>query len=893
MKMSDRITELSASHYKKITFGLVAAMLAIALVAALPSLFPKGFGFLNPVQVDTDPENMLSPDEPVRVFHHEMKEKLALNDIVVAGIVNDTHPDGVFNPDSLKSIYELAEFAKTLQWTEDGKEVGVIEVDVIALSEVDNIEPGEGMIRFEWLMKQPPETREEAIAIRDKALRIPFLKDTVVSGGDTPGRAVCLYLPLTAKDLSYQVYSALNEKIATFPKSDDKFYITGLPVAEDTFGVEMFIQMAVSAPAAMIVILILMLLFFRKLVLIISPLIVALLSVVFTMGSLIIAGFPIHIMSSMIPIFIMPIAVLDSVHIISEFFDRYQETKNKLKTIETVIDELFTSMLYTSLTSAAGFASLAMTPIPPVQVFGIFVAMGILMAWFLTIIFIPAYVMFIPSETLENFGAVHDHEKGETEAGVIDKFLGRIGNIAYHRSTAILTAAGIILVIAAYGISLININDNPVKWFSKSHPIRVADRELNNYFAGTYMAYLALSAEQEEWSLEAAAKELAEAAKKRGEELAEDFPESAAPVFDELAEMAKSTKAEGKDEFFDKLANAAKEKVSGAEGEAAFAWDEAALFADQQRQKGEIFKDPRVLNYMISLDEVMRGTGVAGKSNSLADIVRTVHRDLLSGKAEDYRIPDNRRMVAECLIQYQNSHRPRDLWHFVTPDYRTTSLWVQLKSGDNNQMQKVVDAVDKFVIENPPPIPLKPEWFGLTYINVIWQDKMVTGMMEAFGGSFLVVFLLMTILFRSALWGLLSMIPLTVTIALIYGMVGIVGKDYDMPVAVLSSLTLGLAVDFAIHFLVRSRAIYQKNHSWEKSIPNVFGEPARAITRNIIVIAAGFLPLLLAPLIPYKTVGVLLAAILFVSGITTLMLLPALIRVLEKRLFREEDKKWK
>jgi len=106
-----------------------------------------------------------------------------------------------------------------------------------------------------------------------------------------------------------------------------------------------------------------------------------------------------------------------------------------------------------------------------------------------------------------------------------------------------------------------------------------------------------------------------------------------------------------------------------------------------------------------------------------------------------------------------------------------------------------------------------------------------------------------------------------------------------MPVAVLSSLTLGLAVDFAIHFLARSRALYEKYGSWEACHDHVFGEPARAITRNVIVIAVGFTPLLFAPLVPYITVGVFLASILFVSGLATLLILPALIRLLEPWLF--------
>ena len=202
-------------------------------------------------------------------------------------------------------------------------------------------------------------------------------------------------------------------------------------------------------------------------------------------------------------------------------------------------------------------------------------------------------------------------------------------------------------------------------------------------------------------------------------------------------------------------------------------------------------------------------------------------------------------------------------------------------------MVKVVNLVNDFFVNNPAPLNIKHQWFGLTYINVIWQKKMVMGMAKAFIGSFFIVFLMMTVLFRSALWGIIAMIPLTITIGFIYGAVGLIGKDYDMPIAVLSSLTLGLAVDFAIHFLVRSREVIEKTGAWEKSLGIMFDEPARAIVRNIAVIAIGFIPLLAAPLIPYKTVGAFLATILVVAGIATLMILPSLIKMLENKLFTD------
>jgi predicted RND superfamily exporter protein len=88
----------------------------------------------------------------------------------------------------------------------------------------------------------------------------------------------------------------------------------------------------------------------------------------------------------------MPIAVVDSVHILSEFADRYALTGDREGALGEVMEELFTPMLYTSLTSAVGFASLAFAPIPPVRVFGLFVAFGILLAFALAITFIPAYM---------------------------------------------------------------------------------------------------------------------------------------------------------------------------------------------------------------------------------------------------------------------------------------------------------------------------------------------------------------------------------------------------------------------------------------------------------------------------------------------------------------------
>ncbi|MFC1761728.1 RND family transporter [Planctomycetota bacterium] len=866
--MKRRITAYSINHYKLVTVIMVATTLVLG-------------AFMPGIRVDTDPENMLAEDEAVRVQHDQTKEDFSLSDIVVLGVVNDKHPEGVFNVTSLTWIYELTEYVKTWRSQKDPNE-GVIEVDLMAPSVVDHISQAElGTVSFEWLMPKPPTTEAEALLVRDRAMSNPLLKGTLVS---EDGKALSVFIPLTHKHISYELYRDLSAKLAHY-EGDDEFHVTGLPVAEDTFGYEMFKQMAISAPAAMVVIFILMLLFFRKLVLVISPMIVAMVSVISTMGLLIGFGFPVHIMSSMIPIFLMPIAVVDSVHILSEFFDLYTKEKGRKGTIVEVMDDLFMPMLYTSLTSAAGFASLALTPIPPVQVFGIFVATGIMIAWMATITFVPAYVMMLKESSLTNFGAAAHHE--DRPSG-LSRLLGKVGGLTYRAAKPILALVLILGVIATYGITQIQINDNPTKWFSKTHPIRRADIELNKHFGGTYMAYLVFK-DPTSTAVDANyVGPLRERLLAFGEERVSDMPlvgQVIRVLETMLLDMASSDVT--KVDFMENLLEAVVDKEADANDTELDAWAEMVSFIEQERQQLDVFKQPETLRYLVGLQDYLVKEGLIGKSSSLADVVRKVHQELIDGQPENYRIPDSPEAVAQCLIQYQSSHRPGDLWHFVTQDYRQTNVWIQLQSGDNRDMKQVLEAVDAYTSEHVPPRGIGYHWAGLTYINVEWQNKMVGGMLVSLLGSFIIVFIMMALLFRSPLWGLLCMVPLSVTIALIYGVIGLIGKDYDMPVAVLSALTLGMAVDFAIHFLERARATYAEHGSWQASVGHMFAEPARAITRNVLVIAIGFLPLLAAPLMPYKTVGIFLCAIMGLSGAVTLIVLPALLTVLEKRAFKE------
>ncbi|RDH91367.1 MAG: RND transporter [endosymbiont of Seepiophila jonesi] len=746
------------------------------LVVLLATL---AFGLQFPkIHIDTDPENMLPADQADRVLYNQAKQDFGIHDLVVLGITDEA---GAFRPKTLAKVSHII----------DGilKTPGVITEDVISLTTTDDVRPKAGLLEVRRIMEEIPTDAAQAEAMRAAIADNPLLNDKLAS---QDGTALAIYIPIQSKDRAHDIGMAIAELVEAELEPGQAYHLAGLPVAEDTFGTEMFVQMGMLAPACGMMIFLLLWGLFRKLTFILPVMAVSMFTVAWAMGLLIGLGYTVHIMSSMIPVFIMPIAVLDSVHILSDFYDRYPRVGDRRETLRQSIGGLYKPMLFTSLTSMAGFASLMLADIPPVQVFGGFMAFGILAAFLLTITFIPASVMLMREKRLQAaFGRIDE------AGGWLGRVLPPFGSAVFRRAIPIALAATALLGVGIYGVSRTVVNDNPVEWFSEGHPLRIADREMNRLFGGTYMAYLVV---------------------------------------------------EGKE-------------------------------ADD-------IKRPEVLGYLARLQRQLEQDPVVGKTSSLADIVGQVGYVLHDGDPDQRRVPDDREALAQYLFLYQMSGDAGDLDNFVDYDYRLANIWVQMRQGQNRDMSRVVDSVNAFMATEPPPAGILVSWSGLTYINKVWQDEMVWGMMKAVMAGFAVVLAMMALLLRSATLGLLSMLPLTFAITLSYGLAALVGKEYDMPLAVCSTLTLGLSIDFAIHFVQRFRtSVRESAGKLEAANRIMFGEPARAIARNALVVAIAFLPLVLSPLGPYKTVGTFFALLMSFTALTTLALLPGLLRLTHGRLW--------
>ena len=238
--------------------------------------------------------------------------------------------------------------------------------------------------------------------------------------------------------------------------------------------------------------------------------------------------------------------------------------------------------------------------------------------------------------------------------------------------------------------------------------------------------------------------------------------------------------------------------------------------------------DPEVVVYVGALQDHWKSVDAVGQTTSYVDVIK--------GTIPSGEIPGDQDEIERALKLAFGLPSGNLVGGLITDDYGKANVQFLMKDGDNQAMQEVIDRTDGFLKDNPLPPGISTAWAGETFLNLIWQDKMVSGMLKAFITTFAVVLVLVILLFRSLRWGLVAMLPMSATVLLVYGALGFAGKDYDMLLAVLSTLVLGISIDFAIHFLQRYREQMKETLMTSgRALSRVFEEPARAIARNALI----------------------------------------------------------
>jgi len=153
-----------------------------------------------------------------------------------------------------------------------------------------------------------------------------------------------------------------------------------------------------------------------------------------------------------------------------------------------------------------------------------------------------------------------------------------------------------------------------------------------------------------------------------------------------------------------------------------------------------LLADSEAAASVAALQDLWSGFGEVGQGISYVDVVA-------AGSAPE-TIPGDRDGMIRVLESAAASPGRGGVAGLITADYRKANVQILLREGDNQVMKRVVDRTEDYLASRPLPAGIRASWAGETYLNLVWQDEMVSGMLTAFLGTFVVVLLLMVALSR-------------------------------------------------------------------------------------------------------------------------------------------------
>ncbi len=254
-------------------------------------------------------------------------------------------------------------------------------------------------------------------------------------------------------------------------------------------------------------------------------------------------------------------------------------------------------------------------------------------------------------------------------------------------------------------------------------------------------------------------------------------------------------------------------------------------------------QSPQVLNAIEAAQAELSAAGPdlkvqLGKAISVTDVVKEINKALGDGSQADYRIPENRQLIAQELLLFENSGSD-DLENLVDSQFSMARISLRLPYLDPIAYVPYIGrAVEIFEEKLGPGVEVWSTGFLAMMGSTI--DAVISSMTRSYILAVLIITPLMILLIGSLRMGLVSMIPNLVPILITLGIMGWTGIIIDAFTLMIGGIALGLAVDDTIHYMHNFRRYFLSSRDVRQASSETLRTTGRALLITSVVLSAGF-----------------------------------------------------
>ncbi len=308
-----------------------------------------------------------------------------------------------------------------------------------------------------------------------------------------------------------------------------------------------------------------------------------------------------------------------------------------------------------------------------------------------------------------------------------------------------------------------------------------------------------------------------------------------------------------------------------------------------QAKKDDTFKSPESLKLTNTLQNQLEKLPVVGDTFALTDYIKRMNMVMNEDRKEFDTIPDSKDMIAQYLLLYEMSGDPENLNKVVDYGYKTMNLTVQLKSDDSEAIKEVISVIDNYQ-DKYADLGIKVKYAGSGYKSLVFTELILKGQVSSLALSVIIVIILLTLMFKDLRIGLIGSVPIFLTTVINFGAMGLLNIPLGPTTALISSIAVGIGIDYAIHFIENYRE-YSLKHADKLEVSRLaMSHSGRAILFNAIVVISGFLVFLFSLFPPNRQLGALVSLNMFTSFAGTLTIMFLLVYI-TNIYFKKGDKK--
>jgi predicted RND superfamily exporter protein len=285
-------------------------------------------------------------------------------------------------------------------------------------------------------------------------------------------------------------------------------------------------------------------------------------------------------------------------------------------------------------------------------------------------------------------------------------------------------------------------------------------------------------------------------------------------------------------------------------------------------------KDPVIMNGIDKMTFSLEGLNGVGQVFSISQAVREMSKAIFSPGDPGYdSIPTTREGIAQMFELYNMSGNPDDFKQLMNFDNSRAHILIKLSNPEN----KVINSVKSKIAEFNGVIPAEITVGGYAIIMADFAKSIIKGQVSSLLFALITVIILLTIIFRSFRGGIIGSIPLATSVLIVFGFMGFTGIALDAATALLSSIMIGVGVDFTIQFLWRFNSLIRQGLTYEDSIRRSMSTIGRSIIINALSVMSGFSVLMFSGFTSIRFFGYLVIISIGSCLIGAIVLIPAII----------------